>query len=283
MKCKKCGYENNDNAKFCNECGAKIYKNKNINYIKYMKNIYTKVRIPKIKFSNISKKMKIGIIILFGIILIGCIGGDLYYDNYKYQTGYNLTEDEKVSNINQQMIKNNYEGAEILVDNYFCNTTKYNEYLHKVKLCERYKTTSLNDEQEFKKIEENTKYKKIYDDAQKEIDRANGINNLKDYEVMGLIDDYCAIPETFENYDNVLDKIILLRDRYYKFFNDIPNSVKARKIEIGISKKEVLASSWGKPKDINKTTTKYGTNEQWVYSLNRYLYFDGDKLTSIQE
>jgi hypothetical protein len=35
---------------------------------------------------------------------------------------------------------------------------------------------------------------------------------------------------------------------------------------------EVLKSSWGKPEDINRTTTSYGKEEQWVYS-GGYLYF----------
>lgn len=40
---------------------------------------------------------------------------------------------------------------------------------------------------------------------------------------------------------------------------------------------------WGKPKDVNKTKTAYGTNEQWIYSGNRYLYFDDGELTAIQD
>lgn len=36
-------------------------------------------------------------------------------------------------------------------------------------------------------------------------------------------------------------------------------------VKIGMSQKEVLASSWGKPVDVNRTTTAAGTREQWVY------------------
>ena len=57
-------------------------------------------------------------------------------------------------------------------------------------------------------------------------------------------------------------------------------------IKIGMTKDQVLAS-WGKPDDINKTVTQYNTHEQWVYNsgsyYSRYLYFDGDQLTSWQE
>lgn len=52
---------------------------------------------------------------------------------------------------------------------------------------------------------------------------------------------------------------------------------------IGMTAEEVRNSSWGKPSDINKTTTAYGVHEQWVYSGNRYIYFDDGIVTSIQE
>lgn len=56
---------------------------------------------------------------------------------------------------------------------------------------------------------------------------------------------------------------------------------KSQGVSIGMSKQQVLESSWGKPKDINRTVTAYGTNEQWVYD-GGYLYFDGDLLTTVQ-
>lgn len=46
---------------------------------------------------------------------------------------------------------------------------------------------------------------------------------------------------------------------------------------------EVLDSTWGRPQKVNKTTTEYGVREQWVYSNNRYLYFEDGYLTSIQQ
>ena len=56
---------------------------------------------------------------------------------------------------------------------------------------------------------------------------------------------------------------------------------KSQGVSIGMSKQQVLESSWGKPKDINRTVTAYGTNEQCVYD-GGYLYFDGDLLTTVQ-
>lgn len=68
--------------------------------------------------------------------------------------------------------------------------------------------------------------------------------------------------------------------------SEIEAKEKARKkqqgVKIGMSKQDVLDSSWGEPLKKNITTTKYGTYEQWVYENYNYLYFENDKLVSIQ-
>lgn len=52
---------------------------------------------------------------------------------------------------------------------------------------------------------------------------------------------------------------------------------------IGITTKQVLQhTSWGEPKNINRTTTKNGEHEQWVYENGNYLYFTNGRLTAIQ-
>lgn len=53
------------------------------------------------------------------------------------------------------------------------------------------------------------------------------------------------------------------------------------KVRVGFTK-SMCREAWGNPKDINRTTTSWGTHEQWVYGYGDYLYFDGDKLTTIQ-
>ncbi|OBZ19053.1 hypothetical protein A8L34_05810 [Bacillus sp. FJAT-27264] len=52
---------------------------------------------------------------------------------------------------------------------------------------------------------------------------------------------------------------------------------------IGMSVNELKKSRWGQPKEINKTTTDYGTSEQWVYSGFRYVYVNDGIVTGIQE
>jgi hypothetical protein len=54
-------------------------------------------------------------------------------------------------------------------------------------------------------------------------------------------------------------------------------------VRIGMSAKTVVEkTNWGKPQEINTTTTKNGTHEQWVYGYRSYLYFENGKLTAIQ-
>jgi hypothetical protein len=72
----------------------------------------------------------------------------------------------------------------------------------------------------------------------------------------------------------------------YSKNSDDFNSIEVQKLEepkIGMTKEEVLNSTWGKPQDINTTTSRYGTNEQWCYSQYRYIYFENGIVTSIQD
>lgn len=53
-------------------------------------------------------------------------------------------------------------------------------------------------------------------------------------------------------------------------------------VKIGMTREEVLTEGWGRPKEINKTTTGNYVSEQWVYKNYNYLYFDNGILTTIQ-
>lgn len=62
----------------------------------------------------------------------------------------------------------------------------------------------------------------------------------------------------------------------YNFVNNTP--------DIGMSKEELLKLDfWGKPKKINTTITGGGTNEQWCYENNVYVYLDNDIVTAVQK
>ena len=53
-------------------------------------------------------------------------------------------------------------------------------------------------------------------------------------------------------------------------------------VRLGMSQQEVLDSNWGRPNQVNSTTTKHGVHEQWVYGQGNYLYFENGVLTAIQ-
>ena len=79
---------------------------------------------------------------------------------------------------------------------------------------------------------------------------------------------------------------------HYKFSNPekafprIPKSdwnlIRQGRIRIGMSK-DACRLSWGEPDDINTSRGRWGVHEQWVYSRNRYVYFDNGKLSAIQD
>ncbi|MDP4077889.1 hypothetical protein [Acidovorax sp. A1169] len=53
-------------------------------------------------------------------------------------------------------------------------------------------------------------------------------------------------------------------------------------LSVGMRADDVLNSDWGSPQHVNKTTTQYGTREQWVYRNGNYLYFENGRLSGIQ-
>jgi len=53
-------------------------------------------------------------------------------------------------------------------------------------------------------------------------------------------------------------------------------------VRIGMTAEDVIASSWGKPRSINKSIYSFGVHEQWVYHGRNYLYFKDGILDSVQ-
>lgn len=57
--------------------------------------------------------------------------------------------------------------------------------------------------------------------------------------------------------------------------------ISERKVQIGMTK-AMCEEAWGKPESKNTSSGAWGVHEQWVFSYDRYLYFENGKLTSIQ-
>jgi hypothetical protein len=53
-------------------------------------------------------------------------------------------------------------------------------------------------------------------------------------------------------------------------------------VSLGMTREEVVMSSWGRPESINVTEGRFGRHEQWVYQGSQYLYFEDGRLTSMQ-
>lgn len=78
-------------------------------------------------------------------------------------------------------------------------------------------------------------------------------------------------------YDEWVDYV----EHTYKKVESFPEP--AKEPYIGMTAQEVLESTWGTPKDINKYTYSWGVREQWCYSGYRYIYFEDGIVTSISE
>jgi uncharacterized Zn finger protein (UPF0148 family) len=101
------------------------------------------------------------------------------------------------------------------------------------------------------------------------------------------------------------EKTNKLNDDIAKSLREQPKEIREEifkgKINIGWTKEQVILSLivreklnadravfftfYGKPISINRTITKYGISEQWVfgYRSHQYLYFENDILTAIQD
>jgi hypothetical protein len=89
------------------------------------------------------------------------------------------------------------------------------------------------------------------------------------------------IPDTIYIATTRLGKKALSLQKKYGWKKDDCITVAERRIRIGMTD-AMVREAWGKPEDINRTTTTYGVHEQWVYESGNYCYFDDGILTTIQ-
>lgn len=90
-------------------------------------------------------------------------------------------------------------------------------------------------------------------------------------------------------YNASTELVVLVCKEEYYFKSEnyyLSNDVERKYLEepyIGMTRKQVKSSSWGKPDDINKTTYEWGNTEQWCYPNNKYIYFENGVVTAISE
>ncbi len=68
----------------------------------------------------------------------------------------------------------------------------------------------------------------------------------------------------------------------YHWAKEIWDAVESGKVFVGMTI-EQARMSWGNPKEINRTTTSRGSEEQWVYGNGNYLYVGNGKVTAVQD
>ena len=93
---------------------------------------------------------------------------------------------------------------------------------------------------------------------------------------------YCSDAE-FDPNGNLIDFDENKYLSYKKASNETEVTLKVKPY-IGMTREQLENDcTWGRPKDINTTTTAYGTNEQWCYSDYRFVYLEDGIVTGIQE
>lgn len=111
-------------------------------------------------------------------------------------------------------------------------------------------------------------------------------NNYSDA-FAGISPDYNGV-----YYEEISAEVLkhISKDEWYRRYNkNLPlklTSVAKARVpapQIGMTAQQVLDSQWGKPLQINKTTTANSVSEQWVYGNGRYVYLENGIVTAIQE
>ncbi|NFK73948.1 hypothetical protein FDB07_01070 [Clostridium botulinum] len=249
-----------------------------------------------------SSKKNIAIAII--VLIIICVSGFEYlkYDNNRYQTGQGLTNEQKRGNIEDLVKKEDYEGANILVENYYYydeNKENLHNYTYNIKMCKEKKLKSFDEVDKIKEDNKKALERVNEENIKKEYqDIVNGVNNkereLSRNELIDYINRYMNFSNKYKDrkdyYYGIVGNLVELKKEYCrrnsyiydkeviaydKDMNTIPP-------KIGMTKAEVMAfTKYIKPSKTNKTTNAHGISEQRVYG-NSYLYFDDGKLTSIQ-
>lgn len=76
-------------------------------------------------------------------------------------------------------------------------------------------------------------------------------------------------------------KIALKEEYMQKYGEKYGQLIFNKQVVVGMTKK-MCRESWGDPIDINRTVFAWGTFEQWVYDIDKYLYFEDGILKTIQ-
>lgn len=206
--------------------------------------------------------------------------------------------------INTLCSKGDFSEAESVIDALILNDVlEHNKVLSDSELTElKQKIDNEKQEDIYKQAEELVNDKKYTDAYFKymQIDKYKGstekaaelIENYKE-EFYNLAISYVENKD-WKQAQSLLEKLGDYKDTHF-FLTSAKKIIQSEEIKkeleknqpkepaIGMTAEQVEKSTWGKPKDINKTTFSWGVKEQWVYSGYHYIYLEDGIVTAIQE
>jgi hypothetical protein len=188
-------------------------------------------------------------------------------ENYKKEASYyKIKEDKEKERIkeNNELIKKNAEIEKQRRDKIY-KEKRQSDSIYYLELKQKAKNDSI----------QYVNQKKINDLVQKEQKKKEAIKQIAINEKQKKQEIEIKATRKLENEK----RRSLIINKYGK---ENGEAILNNKVKIGWTKSMCIAS-WGKPYDINRTTNAYGTHEQYVYSLKKYLYFENGILTGIQD
>lgn len=196
--------------------------------------------------------------------------------------GYIKLKNETITNlyntVTTELNKQNQEISEVIetANTYMAKK----DYLNTMKVLENYLNTDNSKKNEINKIYNNAKQE--HENVNKSIEEAKFEINYGSYSsAMYTLEKYLNIG--YSEVDNLYKQAKNAKEKEdAKRIAEEKARKKSEGVRIGMSKQDVLDSSWGEPKKINTSIGSWGTHEQWVYGNGNYLYFENGKLTSIQ-
>lgn len=95
---------------------------------------------------------------------------------------------------------------------------------------------------------------------------------------------YMLVKVQYKKKTGWIHKDMLVDKRFFvnpRIRDEFKNFVENRQIIVGMNKDEVI-ESWGLPQKKNTTMTQNNISEQWVYTIDKYVYLDNSIVSAVQ-
>lgn len=309
--CPKCGKQISDESVFCNYCGFRIEPVKKHSILEddsnkvdrqeNLKDDSTKTKEDNTINDNTYKKQRHNLVIRSLIVVIICVvvlGGIVGY-NYYNNKATDVTNDNKPINVTMDATPiTDFNGTKFNITTNLPDST--NLMVTLTNDSTNYKSQDGLNPVENGKVEthsfsDNSFQLKNGNYTLEITTTPNGIGDISN-RLTGqyVIHDTNSNSNTLHFKKNITITGSTNDGSFDKYKNTTTNTTTDNTINttlpptpndptIGMTADQVRNSTWGKPEKINRTTTAYGTSEQWVYSNNRYIYLDNGIVTTIQD